>query len=104
MVRSARLFLSPFPSCHSRRLSRQVMHQQPPQAPRVPNSFSRSGQRSGVKGKKSSLEVLAMNLAPRLLAVFRLLLIAARRLGQLPQAFLEVSEPQRRLFRPFALG
>ncbi len=32
------------------------MHQQPPQAPRSPNSFSTSGQREGVAGRKTTLE------------------------------------------------
>src|SRR5881392_3440107 len=52
---------------------RQYMHQQPLQAPRGPNRFSRAGQRSGVNGRTSrfSAHVTALPLRCTMLRLRR---------------------------------
>src|SRR5260370_37709033 len=47
---NAFLFFSPLRSLNSVRFILHHMHQQPPQAPRMPKSCSKSGKRDGVHG------------------------------------------------------
>jgi len=53
-LRIARWFASPFERSYSARVSRGVMHQHPPHAPRGPNNRSKSFQRSIVSGWTAS--------------------------------------------------
>lgn len=61
---NARLLGSPVLLLKSACLRRQLMHQQPPQAPRSPNNVTRSFQRSDASGWKVSADVARVaNLA-----------------------------------------